>query len=126
MMVDVTVHQEICEHRLSLDIRFRQGGNVDKRAMLIAKHLPPPQVVRFWSEAHILANVRAHAHLLAEAHVDHGVRVVALGNHGNKAASGCCMARLVRFFCSRDDVNDPATLHSHRTLASRVLTQVFV
>ena len=42
-----------------------------------------------------LPNVRAHAHLLAEAGVDHGVGVVVLENHGNKAASRCCMARLV-------------------------------
>lgn len=47
MMVDVTVHQEIHEHRLSLEMRFWQAGHVDKHAMLFAKHLPPLQVARF-------------------------------------------------------------------------------
>ena len=52
------------------------------------------------SGLHFLQNVRAHAHLLAEACVDHRVEVIITGNHRNNAASRCCMARLVLLgFC---------------------------
>ena len=39
------------------------------------------------------ANVKEHATQSAGAHVDHGVRVVATGDHENRAADrGCCVS----------------------------------
>lgn len=42
-----------------------------------------------WADA-CKSNVKAHAPLPAEAHVDHGVRVVITGNHRNRAAGRGC------------------------------------